>query len=59
MCVWDDAVSVGTREGEGLAGLDEDSGEACVGPRGDSDVSSERRGCDGDFVKMGAGGIDS
>jgi hypothetical protein len=56
MCVCNDAVTVGTWEGEGLAGLDEDSGEACVGPRSAWNVSCDKRGCDGDLVKMGAGG---
>jgi hypothetical protein len=56
MCVWNDTVSVGARDGEGLAGQDEDSGEACVRPRGAWDVSSDMGRCDCDFVKMGAGG---
>jgi hypothetical protein len=39
-----------------MAGLNEDCGEACVSPKGAWDGSNDRRGCDGDFVKVGAGG---
>jgi hypothetical protein len=53
---WNDAVSVDAWEGEGLAGLDEYSGETGGHPGGVWDVSCDRGRCNGDGVKMGVGG---
>jgi hypothetical protein len=39
-----------------MTGMDEDGDEACVGPGGAWDVSNDKRGYDGDGVKLRARG---
>jgi hypothetical protein len=52
VCGWNDAVGGDAREGNGVAGLNEDRSKAGGRPRGAWDMFRDWGRCDGDGVKM-------